>query len=173
MRARRPAVRAAGGLLRLLDYGSRAHPHKHGPLCNHPQRCCGRGVMLAADMAARWVETRTSDGAGGTARGDRERENSHRTRINVSEVSIDTKSTHTCNCKQPVALWHEQAAASRTAQNRCAGEIRLPRDTGKKVKHTRRQQQPNRRDRPIGPAEPAPGSAPDSKTGRVLPTCGS
>ena len=131
------------------------------------------GVMLAADMAARWVETRTADGAGGTARGDRERENSHRTRINASEVSIDTKSTHTCDCKQPVALWHEQAAASRTAQNRCAGEIRLPRDTGKEIKHTRRQQQPNRRDRPIGSAEQAPGSAPDSKTGRVLPTCGS
>ena len=126
--------------------------------------------MLAADMAARWVETRTADGAGGTARGDRERENSHRTRINGSEVSIDTKSTHACDCKQPVALLHEQAAASRTAKTRGAGDIGLPRDTGRKVKHTRRQQQPNRRDRPIGPAEPAPGSAPDSKTRRVLPT---
>ena len=142
MRARRPAVRAAGGLLWLLDYVSRAHPHM--ALCATPHS----GAAAAG--------------------GDRGRENSHRTRTNVSEVSIDAKSTRTFNCKQPVALWHEQAAASRTAQNRCAGEIRLPRDTGKKVKHTRRQQQPNRRDRPTGPAEPAPGAAPDSQTGRVL-----
>ena len=73
MCARRPAVRDAGGLLRLFDYGSRARPHMD--LCATTPKGSAVARWCWLQMVVRWVETRTADGAGGMTRGDRGREN--------------------------------------------------------------------------------------------------
>ena len=66
------------------------------------------------------------------------------------------------------ATWRQPAGQHKTG---APGKSGFRGTQAGKVKHTRRQQKPSQRHRPIGPAEPAPGAAPDSQTGRVLPTC--